>query len=215
MDKYKSCSDVNQMEKEAFDFLVTGLLSKNLKGKNKQRTITAHNMEETIGNQIVPSLFYMIMYAKNDVPEKIGDDEFYDVCPLILCLSVNDKNVTGINFNFIPNILRAVILDIIEESNINFYNTVSVSNVDEIQINKALAVILSSKNGAFNFIQYIKSKTGIDISSAIRTYNKSNIVNVRLIEYDEWGYIPYLTFTDSVRGADLAKIQATVIHNQK
>ena len=93
MDKYKSCSDVNQMEKEAFDFLVTGLLSKNLKGKNKQRTITAHNMEETIGNQIVPSLFYMIMYAKNDVPEKIGDNEFYDVCPLILCLSVNDKNV--------------------------------------------------------------------------------------------------------------------------
>ena len=40
-----------QMEKEAFDFLVTDLLAKNLRGNDKQRTLTAHNMEDILKNQ--------------------------------------------------------------------------------------------------------------------------------------------------------------------
>ena len=36
-------------------------------------------------------------------------------------------------------------------------------------------------------------------------------MNVRLIEYDEWIYIPYLSFKDSIRGSNLANIQRDVI----
>lgn len=204
-------SNKGQMEKEAFDFLVTDLLSKNLRGNDKQRTLTAHNMEDMIKNQFVPSMFYLIMYAKSDRPESIGNQEFYDVCPLIFCVGSNDKFVTGINFNFIPNDVRARIMDIITETQKKFYDDVETTNITDIRANTPLGSLLLSEKGISSFVLFIKSKTGIDISPCIRTYNRSNIINVRLIEYDEWGYIPYLSFKDSVRGANLANIQREVI----
>ena len=95
-------ADRSLKEKESFDFLITDLLSRNLRGVDKQRTLTAHNMEEFTKNKFIPSMFYIIMYAKADQPEILGDNEFYDVAPLIFCTNVNDKSITGINFNFIP-----------------------------------------------------------------------------------------------------------------
>jgi hypothetical protein len=32
-----------------------------------------------------------------------------------------------------------------------------------------------------------------------------------MIEYDQWHYIPFLSFKDSVRGASLAALQAELI----
>lgn len=198
-------------EKESFDFLITDLLSRNLRGDDKQRTLTAHNMEEFTKNMFIPSLFYIIMYAKEDKPYVMGDNEFYDVCPLIFCTGVNEKSVTGINFNYIPNDYRALILDTISGSAENFYNDINSSNISSLKTNMNLGSVLLSEQGLKGFILYIKAKTKIDLSPCIRSYNRDNIVNSRLIEYDEWGYIPYLSFKDSIRGANIASVQKDVI----
>ena len=204
-------SNKGQMEKEAFDFLVTDLLAKNLRGNDKQRTLTAHNMEDMLKNQFVPSMFYLIMYAKSDKPETIGHNDFYDVCPLIFCTGVNDKFITGINFNFIPNDIRARVMDLITESQQKFYDEMETTNIKDVRANTPLGSLLISENGVSSFLSFIKTKTGVDLSKCTRTYNRSIIVNVRLIEYDEWEYIPYLSFKESVRGANLANIQRDVI----
>jgi hypothetical protein len=204
-------SDRDQMEKEAFNFLITDLLSRNLRGADKQRTLTAHNMEDMLKNQLVPSMFYLLMYAKSDKPEVIGKNEFYDVCPLIMCLNVNDKFVTGLNFNFLPNDVRARILDLIVESNQKFYQEIETSNINSIKVNNPLGSILISDKGVSSFLLFVKSKTGLDVSKCVRTYDRKNIMNVRLIEYDEWHYIPYLSFKDSIRGSSLANVQRDII----
>ena len=80
-----------------------------------------------------------------------------------------------------------------------------------IQVSFPDGAVRSYENGVSAFLSFMKAKTGVDLSKCVRTYNRSNIVNVRLIEYDEWGYIPYLSFKDSVRGANLANIQRDVI----
>lgn len=207
-------SDRGQMEKEAFDFLITDLLSRNLRGVDKQRTLTAHNMEDMLKNQLVPSMFYLLMYAKSDKPEVIGKNEFYDVCPLILCLNANDKFVTGLNFNFIPNDVRARIMDLIVESNQKFYQEMEASNINSIKTNNPLGSMLISDKGVSSFLLFVKSKTGLDVSKCVRTYDRKNIMNVRLIEYDEWHYIPYLSFKGSIRGSNIANIQRDVILNR-
>ena len=207
-------SDRGQMEKEAFDFLITDLLSRNLRGVDKQRTLTAHNMEDMLKNQLVPSMFYLLMYAKSDKPEVIGKNEFYDVCPLILCLNANDKFVTGLNFNFIPNDVRARIMDLIVESNQKFYQEMEASNINSIKTNNPLGSMLISDKGVSSFLLFVKSKTGLDVSKCVRTYDRKNIMNVRLIEYDEWHYIPYLSFKESIRGSNIANIQRDVILNR-
>ena len=204
-------SDRGKMEKESFDFLITDLLSRNLRGVDKQRTLTSHNMEDALKNQLVPSMFYLLMYAKSDKPEVIGKNEFYDVCPLIMCLNVDDKFVTGLNFNFMPNDVRARIIDLIVESNQKFYQEMETSNINSIKTNNPLVSMLISDKGVSSFLLFVKSKTGLDVSKCVRTYDRKNIVNVRLIEYDEWIYIPYLSFKDSIRGSNLANIQRDVI----
>ena len=204
-------SDRCQMEKEAFDFLITDLLSRNLRGVDKQRTLTSHNMEDALKNQLVPSMFYLLMYAKSDKPDVIGKNEFYDVCPLIMCLNVDDKFVTGLNFNFMPNDVRARIIDLIVESNQKFYQEMESNNINSIKTNNPLGSMLISDKGVSSFLLFVKSKTGLDVSICLRTYDRKNIVNVRLIEYDEWNYIPYLSFKDSIRGSNLANIQRDVI----
>ena len=204
-------SDRDQMEKEAFDFLITDLLSRNLRGADKQRTLTAHNMEDMLKNQLVPSMFYLLMYAKSDKPEVIGKNEFYDVCPLIMCLNVNNKFVTGLNFNFLPNDVRARIMDLIVESNQKFYQEIETSNINSIKVNNALGSMFMSDKGVSSFLLFVKSKTGLDVSKCVRTYDRKNIMNVRLIEYDEWHYIPYLSFKDSIRGSSLANVQRDII----
>ena len=214
--KYYNSADKSVCEKEAFNFLVTDLLSKNLTGEDKQFTITAHNMEEALKEKMLPSIFYLLMYAKPDKSDVIGKIKFYDVCPLIFCLGYNGKTVTGVNFNLIPNNLRASILDLIVDTNVPFYENVSTTNVNDIQYNEPLATLfVADPNGIASFVAYVKSKTNIDISSCIRTYNVENIKNVRMIEYDEWYHIPFLNFNDSVRGANLALLQSALVQNQR
>ena len=210
LDIYKK-SDKSQNEKQSFDFLITDLLSNDTRGKDKQRSLSAHNIEDSLKFKFVPSMFYIVMYAKTDKPESIGKNNFYDVCPLIFCLGVGSKTITGLNFNFIPNNVRAAVLDLIVETNPKFYRDISNINLNELVLNNQLCSTLLSSKGVSSFLSYINAKIGIDLSPCVRTYNIKDIANARLIEYDEWGCILYLSFNDAVRGANLASIQRDVI----
>ena len=202
--------DRSYYEKEAFDVLVTDLMSRNLTGQRKSRELTALNMEQDMVSNFVPTMFYIFMYVSNS-PEKLKDTEFYDLCPMILCTGVDQKYVMGINFNFIPNNIRAVILDIITGDYKDFYETMTTTVPNGAVVNNMLGSILTSKDGLKNIMIYIKMRTGVDLSSCIRRYDRSMIVKPRMIEYDQWHYIPFLSFKDSVRGASLAAVQAAVI----
>ena len=202
--------DRSYYEKEAFDVLVTDLMVKNLTGPTKSKELNALNMEQSMVSNFVPTMFYIFMYM-NQSPEKLKDKEFYDLCPMILCTGVDQKYVIGINFNFIPNNIRAVILDIINGDYKDFYKTMTTTVPNGAVVNERFGSILTSENGLSNIMIYIKAKTGVDISSCIRKYDRSFIIKTRMIEYDQWHYIPFLSFKDSVRGASLAAVQAAVV----
>ena len=55
--------------------------------------------------------------------------------------------------------------------------------------------------------------TGLKISNCYRTYKEEFILNPRLIEYDMWKYIPFLTFNDAVRGIPLALLQQDLVND--
>ena len=208
-------SDINQIGKESFDFLITDLMYKDVQGKQKQRELTAHNLEKIVDGQFIPSMFYIFMYAKNNKPDKFGKLEFYDVCPVLFCTSVSETTISGINFNFVPNALRAVLFDIIEDTNIEFYRTVLDTNINTLTLNNNLGMALSTPKGLSDFITFIKSKTNIDLTPCVRTYLRKSILKSRMIEYDEWYRIMFLSFQDSVRGIKLSEIQQSLINKDK
>ena len=215
MGKYSDLYSKNKnkkTEKVAFDVLISDLLVEDKFGNDKIREIGGKNMEQKLPTNFVPSMFYIFMYFKNE-KEKVFGDEFYDMCPLILCTGVNLQTVQGINFNFLPNNVRAAVLDILTGDFKDFYENVEDDSEDKLEINDGLGTVLTQDiNGV---LKYIQMKTNLDISSCIRTYSRKNMLKVRMIEYDQWKYIPFLSFKDAVRGINLAKLQSDFITKQQ
>lgn len=200
----------SKLENEAFTLLVTDLITKNATGDSKQRSIVSHNMEQFAQTNFLPTMFYIFMYAR-PAKEKIGSIEFYDACPLLLCTSVDEKTVTGINFNYIPNDIRARFLDVLTGCYKDFYENVENNDSDGLELNNSLGKTITYEGGINGLFAYMKEKAKIDLSLCLRKYDRRFIIKTRMLEYDQWMYIPFLTFKDSVRGASLAKVQADAI----
>ena len=192
-------------DKEAYALIVKELLQNNSVGKNKQTTLTGYDMESSAMTQFVPSMFYVFMYNN---PDK-DDPSFYDRVPMILCTGFSGNTVTGINFNYLPNNIRALFIDTILEAYDEFYSEENLSG-GGFKINEKLAIGLLG-GGVSVIVKIFKDIAGVDISNAIRTYNTKHVIKSRMLEYDMWYAIPNLTFKDAVRGINLAKAQIDTI----
>jgi len=198
-------------ETAAFNCLVNDLLRDNLMGDEKQRELTGLDMEKLAPTNFIPSMFYIFAYF-NGEKSVLGDASFYDMVPLILCTSFDSKNVTGINFNYVPNDVRAAFLDIITGSYPSFYEHDMFD--DGFKVNEKLGGKLVDRKNLTSVLDLMKDRLGVDLNKCIRTYNRKNILKSRMIEMDMWKYIPFLTFKDSVRGINLAKVQHALIEDK-
>lgn len=206
LDFYKSASK-SAYEKIAFNTFVNDLLRDKKTGSAKSRTVTALDMESKTPIRFIPSLFYTFLYITPKMQSLDKKDGFIDAVPLIFCTSNLGNKVAGINFNMIPTDVRAAVIDTIVNTDEEFYKSAS----GEYQINEKLAKVLISKPSIF--LSVIQDTTGYDISSAFRQYNTEYIQNVRMIEYDQWEYIPFLVFKDDIRGINLASMQKEMAVN--
>lgn len=200
-----------EYEKMAFEYLVKDKLDAVFSYSNNSKQLTAMNMESSLKSSFIPSMIYTFSY-ETDMQEKIAKYSFYDIVPVILCTFNDGETIAGLNFNFIPTDIRAVILDIIYNTFKSFYDDELDNAVQKRNaiINTSFAQYLIPDKG-ISFFNLLSTKIGIDITKAYRTYKKSDIKNTRLIEFDEWKYIPFLVFEDAVRGASLAAIQKSLI----
>lgn len=210
--QYYKTANRQQLEKEAMEYLVTDTLQKRLTGPYKSKQFTAMDMESHAPAKFVPSMFYTFMY-NSPTDENVKTIQFKDRVPLIFCTSYDNGYVTGINFNLIPCSARPFILDKIIYTNINFYENDIINAIPEhnFVINDVLAKALINPEDCKAFIYILENETGLGIHNCFRTYKEEYIMNVRLIEYDMWKYIPFLTFKDAVRGLPLAKLQQELV----
>lgn len=210
-DNYYNLKDKGQIEKLAFEYLVTDTLDKYLTGPSKSKQVTGMDMESRL-KTIFPSLIYTFMYNSEHI-DKEGKYEFRDYVPVIFCMYIDNDYIYGINFNLLPNDVRAKLLDIISDSNPNFY-AYGIYN-EGIQLSNALINNLMNEESRKKLLSVFDSLTGVKVSNAYRKYKKKCIERIRLIEYDVWEYIPNLVFTDSIRGANLAVVQKSIIESNK
>ncbi len=209
--EYKNNNDKRSLEKLAFEYLVTDTLDKVLVGPNKSKQVTGLDMESSL-RRFYPSLIYTFMYTSEHL-DKEGNYEFRDYVPVVFCTNYDDEYLYGINFNLLPNDVRGRLLDVIAQSNPEFYSY-GVYN-EGIQLSNALIKNLVDEPSRKKLFDVFDGLCGVPVSKAYRRYKFPYIVNPRLIEYDVWSYIPYLVFTDSIRGANLAVIQKSMIEKNK
>ncbi len=195
--------------------LIGDTLSKPLLGSEKLTDIESSDMESKISEPFIPSLFYTFKYvAETDV---IAGISAVDYIPIMLCFKKSGKYVEGINFNLLPNEMRAVMLDAINNSFDGYYTGMGLDAAQrgEISINERFGNILVSDSGKMQFMRYFESKCGVPITKAYRKYNISHISSMRMLEYGNYKYIPLLYFDDAVRGASISRLQDAVISADK
>ncbi len=210
-DDYKNNADKRSLEKLAFEYLVTDTLDKNLKGPSKSKQVTGMDME-SLAKTIYPTMVYTFKYNSEHL-DKEGKYEFRDYVPVIFCMNIDKDYIYGINFNLLPNDVRGRLLDVIAKSNPRFYSY-GIYN-EGLQLSDALMANLVDENKRKELLRVFDGLCGVPVSKAYRRYKKEFIENPRLVEYDVWSYIPYLVFTDSIRGANLAVIQKSMIEGSK
>lgn len=212
--EFYKAANRRQLETEAMEYLVTDTLQKRLTGPHKSKQFTAMDMESYAPADFVPSMFYTFMY-NSPIDENVHNVQFKDRVPLIFCMSYENGYVTGLNFNLIPCDARAAILDKLILTNPGFYEKDIIDAISnhKFAINMTLAntVINPKQREALLFI--LDNYTGLKISNCYRTYREEFILNPRLVEYDMWKYIPFLTFKDAVRGLPLAELQAKLVND--
>lgn len=188
------------------------LIDDKLRSKNiiPSKQITGMKMESQLNLSIYPSMFYTFLY-NTDTIQQYGTLQFIDRVPLLLCMTNISGVISGINFNFIREDIRPILLDIIYNSFESFYSNdlSNAVNNNQYLINNKLANIFINDQTRNVFLSWLDKKTGIKISNTYRIYNKNYISNIKLIEYDEWKYIPFLNFSDAIRGINLAILQET------
>ena len=149
------------------------------------------------------------------VDENVKNVQFKDRVPLIFCMSYENGYVTGLNFNLIPCDVRAAILDRLILTNPNFYENEIIDAIPnhKFAINMTLANSVVNPKYREALLSIFDTYTGLKISNCYRTYKEEFILNPRLIEYDMWKYIPFLTFKDAVRGIPLAMLQQELVND--
>ena len=210
-DDYSNNADKRALEQLAFEYLVTDTLDKNLKGPSKSKQVTGRDME-SLAMTIYPTMVYTFKYNSEHI-DKEGKYEFRDYVPVIFCMNIDKDYIYGINFNLLPNDVRGRLLDVIAKSNPRFYSY-GIYN-EGLQLSDALMANLIDENKRKDLLRVFDGLCGVPVSKAYRRYKKEFIENPRLVEYDVWSYIPYLVFTDSIRGANLAVIQKSMIEGSK
>ena len=211
--EYYRTANRRQLEQEAMEYLVTDTLQKRLTGPNKSKQFTAMDMESYAPAVFIPSMFYTFMYD-SPIDELSGGLQFKDRVPLILCMTYEGGYITGLNFNLIPCDARPLILDLIVSSNKDFYKNDIIEAIPNhnFAVNTVFANSLINPAARKEILSIFDRETGLKISNCFRTYKEQFVINPRLIEYDMWKYIPFLTFKDAVRGVPLAALQQALVN---
>lgn len=209
--KFKS----NGASDDAFKYLVENTLVNPKYGQDKSGEITAMNFEKDFIADFLPSMVYTFMY-ETKTKETIGKASFIDYVPVLLCFTNRDGFISGINFNFLPNNIRAEFLDKIYNAYKEFYTDTLSDAITSLEsvYNKEFASFLIDDTTRQAFLTLMDKQLDYPISSAYRRYNKSLIKNPRMIEFDNWKYIPHLVFKDAIRGAGLVEVQREIITNK-
>ena len=199
----------------AFDYLVTNTLGSPKFGQEKLVELPGIDFESTFNKHMLPSMIYTFKYETKS-KDSIGKANFIDYVPVILCVTNEDKFITGINFNFLPNDVRAEFLDLIYNAYKEFYSETLSDAVkkNKAVLNEEFASFLIKEDTRQSFFKLMESKLKYPITTAYRKYDKTKIKNPRMIEFDMWKYIPSLVFVDAVRGAGLVEIQQEIIANK-
>ena len=214
---------INNISDIAFNTLYTKYIINDLSGKDKVIQIDDTDQESIIskrnGGLPFPGNIYTFIYKGPQISEIINQKQFFfsktqektltyiDFVPLVFCMSISTKIMKGINLNLLPPKVRLSFLESFYQLSKEF-----LENVEELTENNKLAINEKFRNyiasgRAQKVILLFNSQKNATYEKAYRSYNFKDIENFRMVEYNEWKYIPFYEPRDAFRKMNYSQIQ--------
>lgn len=211
-EEYNFLKDINNIKDIAYDTLFTKYLIQNKRGYDKLTEIESTDQESIIisrnGGYPIPGMVYTFIYGEPDqIPLRFGHKDFIDVVPLVFCMNNQRGAFSGINMNMLPTGPRLDFLN-------SFYNTFKdflertaelLAQNDKLALNKRFIEFMKSGGGQ-EMIRLFNRKNGANFNYGYRSYKIEKVKNLRMIEYNEWNYIPFYNPKDAFREMNQSQI---------
>lgn len=194
---------LSALQQDAYNSIINDLFINNTSSVQKYKNL----------HKIIPGCIYCFIYkAINPTTYIVGNQklQYFDKLPILYVIKETPNTITGINLNFCNRDLRVVILNMIYNMDEDFFfNNGDIKNdVDNGKIitSNSINKFLLNDNTCIQQIMYKLNKTyniPNNPNIFIRTYSKSLIRNIRMIEYWQWKHIPFLNYNASENKQDI------------
>lgn len=223
--EYEQLKKLNDIEDVAFERLFTNYLFLNLKGEKKLIDIESTDQESIALKKAIalPGMMYtFINMNETNLAQLLNIKtnetiEFHDITPIVFCTSYNPmhKMMKGLNLNILPNTERLKFLQAFWEHYKQFFEKVEEKTQYQKEAFNTKYIIASIIGKNPELFKLFNKKYNALFNFAYRSYKIENIQNYRMIEYEEWRYIPFYNANTSFRKIGMKQIYQLYNINNK
>jgi len=223
---YESMKRINNIDNIAYERLFENYLKFELKGSKKLIEVDSTDQESVL-NRILFGLpqegmiYTFIHMNEKNLAEiqnyKTGKVvQFHDFTPIVFCTRfvTLSKLLKGINLNILPPSERLKFFQAYWEYYKEFFDRIEEKteyNKEAINNNYKLAALIGKNPELFKIFN---NRQNAVFEYAYRTYNLNNIAKFRMIEYEEWRYVPFLNAQQSFKKINLEQLYRTYWDNK-
>jgi len=204
----KNINDINDI---SYLTLFDKYLIQNKKGYSKLTEIESTDQESIVtthnGGYPIPGMIYTFIYGEPDqIQIRFGAKEFIDVAPILFCINNKLGGYSGINLNMLPNKTRLDFLESFYQTFKGFFKDVeALTQNEKVALNKRFIEYVKSGKGQ-DIIRLFNRKNGANFNYGYRSYKVEKVRKLRMIEYNEWNYIPFYNPINAFRKLDQRQI---------
>ena len=225
--QYDKLKNISNIEELSFQRLFMNYLVHNLRGEQKLIDIDSTDQETIIKEKKsgipIPGMIYTFIHMNEKNLAEIENFKtgkvitFHDFTPILFCTSFNipQRLIKGLNLNILPPLERLKFLQAFWEYYKDFFK-----NIEEKTENNELAINFNYYAASFIgknptlFAEFNRSQNAY-FEYAYRSYNLYSIDLFRMIEYQEWQFIPFFNAKLSIKRANLDNIYRIYKDNKK
>jgi len=215
LEEHEQLKRIDNIEDLAYERLFTNYLQLKLKNEKKLIDIESTNQEAIILKLGVafPGMIYTFINSNDKLLEQLtgprgGTYEFHDFTPILFCTSYNPihKLIKGLNLTMLPNEDRLKFLQAFWEHYKPFFERVEEkTEYQKEALNKKYIVAsIIGQNPAL--LERFNKRYNSKFQFAYRSYKLENLRDYRMIEYEEWRYIPFYNAKNAFKKLSVEKI---------
>jgi hypothetical protein len=223
---YEQLKQIDAIHDVAYNRLFENYLKYDLKGEHKLIDIESTDQESLLNRltfgRPVPGMIYTFinLNEKNLIElQNLSTGKpitFHDFTPIVFCTSFNPMNnlMKGLNLTMLPSLERLKFLQAYFDNYKKFLDRIEEkTEYNKLAVNINYVIIsVSGKNP--QLFKKFNIEQGAFFEYAYRSYHLQNLAKFRMLEYEEWQYIPFYDARQSFKKINIAEIHKTYWDNK-